>query len=455
LKSRKLSRKRRRVTIVSAAAASVVAGVALVPNWSAGAAVTDDPTVDAATKATFQKLADAVFTDRTQALVDDSSAGKHGNKGHHQRTSGFSGKVRLSGTQSREEKSALTQLRGRKAVLAKLGEKYSAAKTNVTLDATHVKGRHDKAAATETTTLTYRKIRGNEPKTTGFQAHHELTFKADHKGNWQLTGIRGTDDGVAVNQVRKPPVVPQPTARPSTKAPTATPTTKAPTATPTTKAPSPVPTTKPPTTAPSTTAPPTAAPAPSTTAPTVANSGNPPAAPRSATTTNPPAAPKNFSASGYDYKAMADYAAKHWNNYNPDYPSFDGAGAGGDCTNFVSQALKAGGWKHVPGYVYDYTRWFGNSEIQSHSFIGVNEFSWFALSSQRVTSLANVYQMDIGDVLQVDFNRDGSKDHTMIVTSRTAQGVPYLSYHSTNTYNRSVASIIASYPNANYYAYRT
>lgn len=57
-------------------------------------------------------------------------------------------------------------------------------------------------------------------------------------------------------------------------------------------------------------------------------------------------------------------------------------------------------------------------------------------------------------MLQVDFDKDGSKDHTMIVTSRV-NGVPYLTYHSTNTYNRSVASVLASYPNAAYYAYRT
>ncbi len=55
----------------------------------------------------------------------------------------------------------------------------------------------------------------------------------------------------------------------------------------------------------------------------------------------------------------------------------------------------------------------------------------------------------------MDFDKDGSKDHSMIVTSRNSQGVPYVTYHSTNTYNRSVASIIASYPNAAYYAYRT
>ncbi|MER6980475.1 amidase domain-containing protein [Streptomyces carpinensis] len=373
----------------------MVAGAALVPNWSAGAAVTDDPTVDAATKATFQKLADAVFTDRTQALVDGTGndrPGKHDKK----LTSRFSGKVRLSGTQSRSEDSALTELRGRKSRLAQLGERYSSASTSVTLNATQVKGRSARVAVTETTTLTYEKVRGNEPKTTGFQAHHELTFHAGKHGDWQLTGIRDTDDGVAVNQVASPSV--------------ATPD---------------------------------------------AGDDNPPVAPRSSTARNAPAKAKNLASGTYDYKAMAAYAKKYWSNYNPDYPNFNGQGAGGDCTNFVSQSLKAGGWKHVPGYTNDFHKWFGNSEIQSDSFVGVNEFSWFALSSKRVTSLPYVYQLDVGDVLQMDFNRDGSKDHSMIVTYRSPQGVPYVSYHSTNTYNRSVASLIASYPTAYYYAYRT
>jgi hypothetical protein len=391
-----VSRTRRRATILTAAAASVVAGVALVPSWSAGAAVTDDPTVDPATKATFQKLADAVFTDRTEALVDGAKSGQA--KGsHEQRTSRFSGKVRMSGTQSHAESVALGQLRGRQALLARLGEKYSGASTSVNLDATQVKGRHATVDVTETTTLTYEKAKGNEPKTTGFQAHHELTFQADRHGNWQLTGIRDTDDGVAVNQVAKPAVA----------------------------------------------------------TPYTASDDDPPEAPRASTARNAPAKPKNLTSGAYDYKAMAAYAAKYWQHYNPDYPDFNGEADGGDCTNFVSQSLKAGGWKHVPGDGTDFHKWFGNSEIQSNSFVGVNEFSWFALSSKRVTSLPYVYQLDVGDVLQMDFNRDGSKDHSMIVTYRSPQGVPYVSYHSTNTYNRSVASIIASYPNAYYYAYRT
>lgn len=392
MKSRKLSHKRRRTAIVTAAAASVVAGVALVPNWSAGAAsVADDPTVDSATKATFQRLADAVFTDRTDALVDNGTAARKKSL-----ASRFDGDVRLSSTATRTEDSTLSQLRSRKSRLASLGEEYSKANTAVTLDRTSVKGRQATVAVTETTTLTYADAQGGEPKTTGFQAHHTLTFKADRHGDWQLTGVRDTDDGVAVNQVTTPLV-----AAPSTA------------------------------------------------------DDNPPEATRAATTYPAPANAKNFSASGYDYKAMAAYAKQYWTNYNTAYPNFNGQGAGGDCTNFVSQSLKAGGWKHVPGYTYDFHKWFGNSEIQSDSFVGVNEFSWFALSSKRVTSLANVYQADVGDVIQMDFNKDGSKDHTMIVTYRSPQGVPYLTYHSTNTYNRSLASIIASYPNAAYYAYRT
>ncbi|MFJ2604201.1 amidase domain-containing protein [Streptomyces sp. NPDC091279] len=380
--------------MITVAASSVVAGVAL-PSWSAGAAVVDDPTVDAGTKATFQRLADAVFADRTQALVSPASG--TADKQARQRTSRFTGQVRLSGTQSREESATLGQLGARKARLAKLGEKYSAADTAVALNATRVKGRQATVAVTETTTLTYAKAEGTAPRTTGFQAHHELTFRADRQGTWQLTGVRDTDDGyLAVNQVAAPSV-----------------------------------------------------------AVAAAAAADPPSATRSATTLPAPAKPKSLTASGYDYKAMVAYATKYWSTYNAAYPDFNGAGAGGDCTNFVSQALKAGGWVHVPGYTNDFTKWFGNSEIQSDSFVGVNEFSWFALSSKRATSLANVYQMDIGDVLQLDFDKDGSKDHSMIVTNRTAQGVPYLTYHSTNTYNRSVASLIASYPNAAYYAYRT
>lgn len=279
MKSRKLSHKRRRATIFTAAAASVVAGVALVPNWSAGASTVDQPTVDKQTKATFQRLADAVFTGRTDALVASDKQQYRGRKSLSNR---FHGDVRLSKSLTRNENTAVSQLRDRKR-LASLGEQYSGGKTSVTLGKTRVNGDRATAEVTETTTLTYAEAKGKEPKTTGFQAHHRLSFAADGNGNWRLTEVRDTDDGVAVNQPTAP-TVPEPTT---------------------------------------------------------ATDDNPPEATRSATTRNPAANPKNLTSGTYNYKAMADYATKYWSNYNPDYPNFNGAGAGGDCTNFVSQALKA------------------------------------------------------------------------------------------------------------------
>jgi hypothetical protein len=122
LRSRKLSRGRRRTAIVTAAAASVVAGAALLPNWSAGAATAGaESAVAPSTRATFQRLADAVFTDRTDALVQS------GKRGDTPLASRFPGDVRLSSALSHKENAALSQLRGRKSRLASLGEKYNSA----------------------------------------------------------------------------------------------------------------------------------------------------------------------------------------------------------------------------------------------------------------------------------------------------------------------------------------
>ena len=46
----------------------------------------------------------------------------------------------------------------------------------------------------------------------------------------------------------------------------------------------------------------------------------------------------------YNRTAAVQYALRHWNNPNPDFANMDTRGGGGDCTNFTSQALLAGGW---------------------------------------------------------------------------------------------------------------
>jgi len=58
------------------------------------------------------------------------------------------------------------------------------------------------------------------------------------------------------------------------------------------------------------------------------------------------------------------------------------------------------------------------------------------------------------DILLMDFNRNNNMDHGMIVTYKSSTQ-PYMTYHTTNTKDRSMKSILSSYPSAWYYAYRT
>jgi hypothetical protein len=350
---------------------------------AAGDSAADTPKVDRATTETFGRIADAVLSDRTNALLDGAQVAR--TKAH------FAGGVRLSSALSRTENSTVSALHSRRSRLAALGEAYSAADTRVAVTRTRVKDRRTTVEVTETTTLTYKKIRGDEPATTGFTAHHELTFTTGSDGTWQLSGMRSTDQGPReINQ-------------------------------------------------------------PATTTKTTMAAVD---APRAATTWPAPAKPKKLgTGSAYNYAAMAAYAEKYWKNYNSAYRRFNSAG--GDCTNYLSQSLKAGGWKPVTSSAEDYGTWWYGTSGQSDSWVGVNEWSWFTQTAKRTTSLANVYQMDIGDVMQMDFDKDGSKDHSMLTTYRSASGVPYLTYHDTDTYRRSVSSLIASYPNSAYYAYRT
>lgn len=367
---------------------AIAVSAVLLPLSSAHAA-TASVTVNRATTDAFGRMADAVLTDRTAALLD-----KSGPAPRTALASKSTGGIKLTAALTKTEDSAVTSLRGTRSRLAALGEAYTAADTKVTVDRTRRWGKVATAWVTETTVLTYKKIRGDEPDTTGFDAHHVLTFAAQPDGTWKLSSLRTTDTGA--HQVNEPV-----TAAPARRTPMA-----------------------------------------------VVD------APPAATTYPAPANPKKLTGDAYDYAAMATYAEKYWKNYNAAYRKFNGVG--GDCTNFVSQSLLAGGWQPISTVTpEEYDTWYYVANGQSDSWAGVNEWSWFTQTAKRTAPLANVYQMDVGDVLQVDFDKDGSKDHTMVTSYRSSSGMPYLTYHDADTYRRSLSSILASYPTSAYYAYRT
>lgn len=158
----------------------------------------------------------------------------------------------------------------------------------------------------------------------------------------------------------------------------------------------------------------------------------------------------------YDYSAMVDYANRYWATYNSAYRAY-----GNDCTNFISQAMRAGGWSYVGSGFFDRTdnsKWFYGSFTwtTSYSWAGAENWWWFAqYYSGRTSYLSNVWYLLYADVLQADFDRDNNIDHTMIVTYQSSGGEPYLTYHTTNTHNKRLSTMLAQYPSAWWYAHRT
>jgi hypothetical protein len=153
--------------------------------------------------------------------------------------------------------------------------------------------------------------------------------------------------------------------------------------------------------------------------------------------------------------AIVNYAYKYAKSYNSTYNDYGGQQAGGDCTNFVSQAMRAGGWTDVKGfYTLNYVWWFTskwNYPSQSHTWINAHLWFTFTSSRPRAALARNVRDLVPGDVLQADWDRDGRIDHSMIVTKKDSYGNIYLTYHSTNTVDKAFSALPT---NATYYGWR-
>ncbi|MFF7894176.1 amidase domain-containing protein [Streptomyces sp. NPDC007907] len=159
--------------------------------------------------------------------------------------------------------------------------------------------------------------------------------------------------------------------------------------------------------------------------------------------------------SRYSYGKMVAYADRYWKHHNSAWRTY-----GTDCTNFVSQAMHAGGWGPKGGAIiqrpsnkywfYGPTKW-----TTSYTWAAAENWYWFAKKhSKRTKILDNVWKMAKADVLQADWGRDKNIDHTMIVTKKY-RGTPYLTYHTSDTHNKSLKKLLSDHPRAWWYAHRT
>lgn len=138
----------------------------------------------------------------------------------------------------------------------------------------------------------------------------------------------------------------------------------------------------------------------------------------------------------YDRIGAVRYAQKWALSRNPNY--FDFSDFGGDCTNFISQSLIAGGgvmyYDKIKGWFYE------NSYNRSASWSSVFYFEKFILNNKTkgpVGHIENVYNLEIGDLIQL---RQGVKDfnHTVIISKIENEEI-YVCAHSDDSLNRKLS----------------
>lgn len=162
---------------------------------------------------------------------------------------------------------------------------------------------------------------------------------------------------------------------------------------------------------------------------------------------------------GYSGGSAAKYAQTWYNKRNSKYNSHPY-----DCTNFVSQAVLAGGkgmlklkplptgMKATTSYWYSekYQEWklnyYVNRWKESTSWVRVDDFYSFWAKYQKTLTSSNkstiVKNANVGDVVQ--FRRsNGDWFHSMVVT-RKANGTIYLSGHTSNVYNKDLKNITSA-----------
>jgi len=175
----------------------------------------------------------------------------------------------------------------------------------------------------------------------------------------------------------------------------------------------------------------------------------------------------------YDRIVARDYANEHWDSFNTsEYPYL--GDMGGDCANFVSQCLHAGGFpmdtnggwyltakdvEHVIKYPRDIDDFNSSWETGDPSpWISAEEFNnyWDSKSydnkeytpSDLLNDLPNVYDKAwSGDVIQILKQNlwwyEGY--HTMIITSYASGNDLLMTYHSNEEHNKSLKTIIDAY----------
>lgn len=107
-----------------------------------------------------------------------------------------------------------------------------------------------------------------------------------------------------------------------------------------------------------------------------------------------PTQPQSRLDSRYDRKSVYNWAYMHWNNYSASFMNFgDEKWKGGDCTNFVSQCLRAGGAVNDKSGAY---QWYYDSKNTGNTSDDSYSWTWTTARGLNNTLLGNYKTGEFG-----------------------------------------------------------
>jgi len=135
----------------------------------------------------------------------------------------------------------------------------------------------------------------------------------------------------------------------------------------------------------------------------------------------------------YNRLLAVQYAAMWWSSYNPMFRAFPD-----DCTNFVSQCLWAGGMPMEVTARRDTGWWYlGPADQWSLSWAVAHSLRWYLEVSGRAERRETARELELGDVISYDWNRDFTWTHSTIVVGFDPAGEPLVAAHSLPSWGRS------------------
>lgn len=140
----------------------------------------------------------------------------------------------------------------------------------------------------------------------------------------------------------------------------------------------------------------------------------------------------------FNREKMKLYQDKNWNRRVSPWGDF--SEIGGDCTNYASQVIYAGGAPMIKGYTLEW--YYYSYQNRSPSWTSA-ELLYNFLSHNKSTGphgkeISSINDLLTGDLIQLDFTGDGKFDHTAVVYNPTGylNKFPTITAHSLDRFNQ-------------------